>query len=97
MLGGGYSYTCTVDTCVGSGHLWFKYLNYIIIFFCGGGGRGGGSEILISGGYEDLVDIFFFWGGGHDKIGQNENILALQNFKYFLGCLIFQIFFCGKR
>ena len=31
--------------------------------------------------------------GGHDKIGQNENILAWQKFQIFLGCLIFPIFF----
>ena len=27
--------------------------------------------------------FFFFWGGGHDKIGQNENILAWQKFEIF--------------
>ena len=28
---------------------------------------------------------------------QNENIFACKKFKYFFGCLIFPIFFGGKR
>ena len=53
----------------------------------GGGWGGGGSEILIFWGYEDFVDIFFCGGGGHDKIGQNENILAWQKFQILFGVL----------
>ena len=38
-----------------------------------------------------ILWIFFFLGGGggggHDKIGQNENILAWQKFQIFFGVL----------
>ena len=47
--------------------------------------------------------FFFFWGGGgggggsHDKIKQNENILAWQKFQIFWGVLDIPDIFCDKR
>ena len=79
----------------------FIYLFIFYLFFLGGGGL----EILIVWGYEDFVDIFifflfifFFFGGGvTTKLDRMRIFLRGKNFKYFLGCLIFPIFFCGKR
>ena len=72
----------------GLGAFFFKFLNYIIFFsFFFFFFRniniffGGGG-----GGYEDFVDIFMVGGGG----------VTWQNFKYFLGCLIFSIFFAAN-
>ena len=81
---------------------------YYYYFFLGGGGGGRGGEILIFWGYEDFVDIFnffiylfIFWVGGgggvSTRLDRMRIFLRGKNFKYFLGCLIFPIFFCDKR
>ena len=57
--GGGGGTLILFDTCLGSGHFLFKFLNYIIFY------RGGVRNIDIFG---DMKILWIFFGG-HDKIG----------------------------
>ena len=67
--------------------LWILFL--FCLFFLGGGGS--------RQNWTSFRCLFCILGSFLSVNVQSENILRGNNFKYFLGCLIFPIFSGGKR